>query len=86
MTLPIVKILRDNSQHKERLDRQIVDAFCVGITNRTCASYSAMEASAISTSLFQCLDHMVKTNPSDSTITDLFEAVVSEKLNFYVFC
>lgn len=68
----LAKVLRDCSQEKEKLDRQVVDAFCLGLASRSVAN-SPMEAAALSTGLFQFVDFIISTTKDAHFVRDIVQ-------------
>ena len=76
LVVPLAKVVRENSKEKEKIDREVIDALCHGLANRS-VSYSPMESTALSASLFQLLESIGTTTKDDSHIGAIFQASVS---------
>ena len=71
----LFRIIREDGQNKPVLDRQIIEALCNSFKSRAIAN-SAMEASALSTMLFQSLDFALQSSQDLSYADELFQALV----------
>jgi hypothetical protein len=78
LVVPYVRLLRDNekdSSQKEELDRQVIEALFHGLLCRNIAN-SSLEASALSSSLFQLLDYIIKVTQDTPRVIALLQNTV----------
>jgi hypothetical protein len=78
LVVPYVRLLRDNkktSTEKEELDRQVIEALFQGLLCRNIAN-SSVEASALSSTLFQLLDYIIEVTQDSTHVTELLKNTV----------